>query len=72
MYDFQDVVRVCQTSTRAGLKAIHESNGAKPFRFLYMSGASVPRDQAEKPKMLADYLLMRVGRCSPLVIALSW
>jgi hypothetical protein len=60
MYAFQDVVRVCQTSTMAGLRAIHESNGAKPFRFLYMSGANVPRDPTEKPKMLAEYSLMRV------------
>lgn len=62
MYDFQDVVRVCQTSTMAGLKAIHESNGAKPFRFLYMSGSSVPRDPTERPKMMADYILMRLWR----------
>ncbi|KAK6955647.1 hypothetical protein Daesc_003289 [Daldinia eschscholtzii] len=46
-YDFEEVKRVCQTSTIAGLRAMHESGVSKPFRFLYMSGAAAERDRGK-------------------------
>lgn len=61
MYDFKDVVRVCQTSTIAGLKAINESKGSKLLRFIYMSGSAAERDQTKTPRMMGQYLLMRVS-----------
>jgi hypothetical protein len=58
---FDEVTRVCQTCTLAGLRAMVESSPAKPFRFLYMSGFSAERDQTKTPAILAAYCLMRVS-----------
>lgn len=62
--DFEVVKRVCQTSTLAGINAIHQAGPAKPFRFLYMSGAAAERDQTKTPRFLPQYLLMRVRQSS--------
>jgi hypothetical protein len=34
--------------------------GAKPFRFLYISGSNTIRDQNKKPLFMGDYILVRV------------
>lgn len=60
--DFAEVKRVCQDCTLAGFKAIYEAGPARPFRFLYFSGDGVPTDpNAAKPKILGDYMMMRVS-----------
>ncbi|KAL1892776.1 hypothetical protein Sste5346_006859 [Sporothrix stenoceras] len=60
-FPFEEVRRVCQTSTLAGLRALHASRGAKtsPFRFVYMSGIAAERDQTKKPPFKPEYSLMR-------------
>ncbi|KAI1341755.1 putative nucleoside-diphosphate-sugar epimerase [Xylariaceae sp. FL0016] len=58
-YEPDEVKRVCQTSTLAGLRAMHDAGLAKPFRFLYMSGAAAERDQTKTPKYYPEYCLMR-------------
>lgn len=58
---WDEVKKVCQTNTMAGMEAIHGAGINKPFRFLYMSGAAAPRDQTQKPRFMADYGLMRVS-----------
>ncbi|KAI1471667.1 NAD(P)-binding protein [Daldinia caldariorum] len=58
-YDFEEVKRVCQTSTIAGLKAIHESGISKSFRFLYMSGIAAERDRAKPVQYQSEYTYMR-------------
>lgn len=42
-----------------------EAGVARPFRFLYMSGANAERDQTKKPWLLGDYSLMRVRYSFP-------
>ena len=59
-YRWEEVVRVCQTSTMNGLRAIHDAGTAKPFRFIYMSGVAAERDQTKTPSFKAKYSLMRV------------
>jgi hypothetical protein len=59
-------VRICQTSTLVGLKAMYNSGVAKPFRFLYMSGVAAERNRNKEPFMTAEfmtaeYLWMRVS-----------
>lgn len=69
-YPFEEVKRICQTGTLAGLRAIHEAGSRKPFRFLYMSGIAAERDQTKTPKFKPEYSLMRVskgGERSPLM-----
>jgi len=66
-YAFDEVKRVCQTSTVAGLKAMYEAGPAKPFRFMYMSGYAAERDQTKTPRFLPEYCLMR-GQTENLVI----
>lgn len=63
MYDFAEVRRICHTSTIAGFQAMIDSELAKPFRFVYMSGAGIDRDQAKQPSpsFMAPYMLMRVS-----------
>ena len=58
------VVRVNKEYTLAGLQAIGEARGTRSsvFRFMYMSGDGVPRDQSKKPAVMGDYMLMRVCR----------
>ncbi|KAK0707453.1 hypothetical protein B0H67DRAFT_647638 [Lasiosphaeris hirsuta] len=58
-YAFEDVKRICQTSTLAGFRAMADAGPARPFRFLYMSGSAAERDQTKRPIVLAEYLLMR-------------
>ncbi|KAI1473805.1 NAD(P)-binding protein [Daldinia eschscholtzii] len=58
-YDFEEVKRVCQTSTIAGLRAMHESGVSKPFRFLYMSGAAAERDRGKPVRYQPEYSYMR-------------
>ncbi|KAI8960899.1 hypothetical protein F5Y11DRAFT_349101 [Daldinia sp. FL1419] len=58
-YDFEEVKRVCHTSTLAGLKAMHESGVSKPFRFLYMSGAAAERDRGRPVRYQPEYSYMR-------------
>jgi uncharacterized protein YbjT (DUF2867 family) len=58
---FEDVVRVCQTSTLAGMRAMVEAREGKKFRFLYMSGLQAERDQSKRPRVMGEYVLMRVS-----------
>lgn len=59
---WDEVVRVNQEYTLAGLEAITDARGTRSsvFRFMYMSGDGAPRDQSKKPAYMGDYLLMRV------------
>ncbi|KAI2463331.1 NAD(P)-binding protein [Annulohypoxylon bovei var. microspora] len=70
MYDFEEVKRICQTCTLAGLNAIYESGVSKPFRFLYMSGAATERDQTKTPRFQPQYSLMR-GDTETKMLALA-
>jgi hypothetical protein len=59
--------KICLDYTVAGIETITKlprANSAKPFRFLYISGAKTERDQTKKPWVLGDYCLMRVGSSS--------
>lgn len=58
-YPFEEVVRICQTSTLSGMKAFHETNPAPEFRFLYM-GDPFEADSEKKPPFMIEYLQMRV------------
>ncbi|KIH87670.1 hypothetical protein SPBR_05245 [Sporothrix brasiliensis 5110] len=62
-YPFDEVRRVCQTSTLAGLRAIYAARGGStktsPFRFMYMSGIAAERDQTKTPSFKPEYTLMR-------------
>ncbi|KAI1139869.1 putative nucleoside-diphosphate-sugar epimerase, partial [Hypoxylon sp. FL0543] len=69
-YDFEEVKRVCQTSTLAGLKAMHESGLSTPFRFMYMSGAASERDPAKTPRFHPEYSRMR-GETETKVLSLA-
>ncbi|KAI1178856.1 NAD(P)-binding protein [Nemania sp. FL0916] len=69
-YEFDEVKRVCQTSTLEGMRAIHGAGPVSPFRFLYMSGIAAERDQTKTPKRLAQYCLMR-GETENQVLALA-
>lgn len=60
-FPWEEVKRVCQESTIAGMKAMHEAGLNKPFRFLYISGMTAERDQTKKPSWMAEYALMRVS-----------
>ncbi|KAF3071122.1 putative nucleoside-diphosphate-sugar epimerase protein [Daldinia childiae] len=70
MYDFEEVKRICQTSTIVGFKAIHESGVSKPFRFLYMSGAAAERDPEKAVRFQPQYSYMR-GETENQVLALA-
>jgi hypothetical protein len=59
-YEFDEVKRICQTSTIAGLRAMHEAGPVVPFRFLYMSGVAAERDPTKTPKFMPQYCSMRV------------
>ncbi|KAF8206153.1 hypothetical protein K438DRAFT_1816669 [Mycena galopus ATCC 62051] len=56
---FDEVTRVCQGFTLAGLSALRDAGVGRPFRYIYMSGSSGERDQSKKPYVLAEYSLMR-------------
>lgn len=64
-YNFSDVERICQEWTMAGLEAMYSADTVKPFRFLYMSGRGVERDQSKPRSFLSQYSLMRVGLYYP-------
>ncbi|KAJ7682450.1 putative nucleoside-diphosphate-sugar epimerase [Mycena polygramma] len=53
-FPFEEVTRICQTSTLAGLQAIHDAGVHQPFRFIYMSG-----DQTKAPSWVKEYNIMR-------------
>lgn len=60
---WDEVQRVNRDYTLAGLQAIAEARRSRnsSFRFLYMSGLTVPRDMSKKPMVHGDYLLLRVS-----------
>ena len=65
-YPFDEVRRICQTITLAGLRAMHAARGTAtskttPFRFMYMSGIAAERDQTKSPRFKPEYSLMRVS-----------
>jgi hypothetical protein len=64
-YKWEDVKRVCQTSTMEALRAIHSAGPAKPFRFVYMSGVLIARDPAKKSFFQGRYGDMRVRTDTP-------
>jgi hypothetical protein len=57
---FEEVSKICLDYTVTGLATICPL-GAKPFRFLYISGSNTTRDQTKKPLFMADYTLMQVS-----------
>ncbi|KAF7374666.1 putative nucleoside-diphosphate-sugar epimerase [Mycena sanguinolenta] len=67
---FEEVRRVCHTSTLVGLRALHDAGLARSFRFIYMSGFAAERDQSKKPHMMASYILMR-GETENAVLAFA-
>lgn len=60
-YAFDEVTRICQTCTLAGIRAMVEAGQKRPFRFLYMSGQNSERDQSKRPVLLPAYCKMRVS-----------
>ncbi|KAJ4288466.1 hypothetical protein N0V90_011701 [Kalmusia sp. IMI 367209] len=58
-HPWEEVVRVCQTSTMVGLRTMYEAGVGKPFRFVYMSGIAAERDQTKTPSFRPKYSLMR-------------
>ncbi|MCJ1395203.1 hypothetical protein MMC18_008086 [Xylographa bjoerkii] len=74
--DFDEVRRVCQTYTLAGLQAMlkaHSEGGSRdapPFRFLYMSGSASERDPTKTPSFMPQYTLMR-GETENQVLAFA-
>ncbi|KAF2442989.1 hypothetical protein P171DRAFT_416292 [Karstenula rhodostoma CBS 690.94] len=69
-YAWEEVVRVCQTSTLVGLRAMHEAGLGKPFRFIYMSGIAAERDQSKTPSFKPKYSSMR-GDTESQILALA-
>ncbi|KAJ4360075.1 uncharacterized protein N0V89_000634 [Didymosphaeria variabile] len=69
-FPWDEVVRVCQTSTLAGLRAMHSAGLASPFRFIYMSGIAAERDQTKTPSFKPQYSLMR-GETENQVLAFA-
>ncbi|KAF8206152.1 hypothetical protein K438DRAFT_2013944 [Mycena galopus ATCC 62051] len=67
---FDEVTRVCQGFTLAGLSALRDAGVGRPFRYLYMSGSTCERDQSKKPYILAEYSLMR-GETENRVLAFA-
>lgn len=65
-YAFEEVTRICQTCTLAGIGAMVEAGQKRPFRFLYMSGQNSERDQSKRPVLLPAYCKMRVSFASLL------
>lgn len=65
----EEVRKICVDYTMAGLEtlaALPRDAGARPFRFIYTSGAKSERDQQKKPWILAEHVLMRVRIPLPL------
>jgi hypothetical protein len=61
--DFEKVRQICHDYTLIGLKTMAQvrENTTTPFRFIYMSGSAAERDQTKKPRLMSQYLLMRVS-----------
>lgn len=57
---FEQVEKICLDYTANGLKTM-AAIGNKPFRFIYTSGANVNRDQTVRPRIMADYGVLRVS-----------
>lgn len=57
--DFSDVTTICYDYTMNGLANMAAHVG-KPFRFIYVSGVTVERDQEKTLPFLSEYRLMRV------------
>ncbi|CEI60167.1 hypothetical protein FVEN_g6351 [Fusarium venenatum] len=51
--------RICLDDTLSGLENMVKFSVKKPFRFIYMSGADVERDQTKTPPLVPEYFLMR-------------
>ncbi|KAJ6512994.1 putative nucleoside-diphosphate-sugar epimerase [Mycena sanguinolenta] len=66
---FDEVKRVCYTSTLVGLSAFRDA-GVGPFRFIYMSGVGAERDQSKTPPWMPEYALMR-GETENRVLAFA-
>ncbi|KAJ5519984.1 hypothetical protein N7463_000437 [Penicillium fimorum] len=58
-FDFAEVRRICQDSTKLGFEAMYEAGLARTFRFMYLSEQGTPRDPTERPIIMADYQIMR-------------
>lgn len=61
---FAEVRKICLDYTLTGIETIAQlprDSASKPLRFIYTSGAKAQRDQSQKPWILGDLLLMRVG-----------
>ncbi|KUJ07722.1 NAD(P)-binding protein [Mollisia scopiformis] len=56
--DFAYVTKICSDYTINGLKNM-AAVANKPFRFVYVSGVTIERDQSKSLTFLADYRLMR-------------
>ncbi|MCJ1384882.1 hypothetical protein MMC17_008000 [Xylographa soralifera] len=76
-FEFDEVRRVCQEHTLAGLQAMlkaHSEGGnhdiPRPFRFMYMSGTAAERDQNKTPSYMPQYSLMR-GETENQVLAFA-
>ncbi|KAJ7221287.1 hypothetical protein GGX14DRAFT_514329 [Mycena pura] len=67
---FDEVKRVCYTSTLVGLSALHDAGLARPFRFIYMSGIAAERNQSKTPAVMPEYSLMR-GETENRVLAFA-
>ncbi|KAK7740891.1 hypothetical protein SLS62_010949, partial [Diatrype stigma] len=67
-YTKEEIRRVCLESAVAGIDVMCQAGPAKPFRFLYMSGAGAERDQSKRPKVMAEYSLLR-GEAESEVLA---
>ncbi|KAL1868539.1 hypothetical protein VTK73DRAFT_3631 [Phialemonium thermophilum] len=57
--DWNTVRAICHESPLRFLEAMETVEKAKPFRFLYMSGALGERDQTKKPWMMPEYAHLR-------------
>ncbi|EMR66325.1 putative nucleoside-diphosphate-sugar epimerase protein [Eutypa lata UCREL1] len=60
-YTKEEIRRVCLESAVAGIEIMCQAGPAKPFRFLYMSGAGAERNQSKRPKVMPEYSLLRVS-----------
>ncbi|KAH9907826.1 NAD(P)-binding protein [Xylariomycetidae sp. FL2044] len=67
LYAMEDVKRICLTSTLAGFRAMLDAGVAKPFRFMYLSGATVDRDLTKKSRYNVEYMHTRAETENQLV-----
>ncbi|KAF7374665.1 Succinate-semialdehyde dehydrogenase [Mycena sanguinolenta] len=69
-FTFDEVKRVCYTSTLVGLNVLRGAGVGRPFRFIYMSGIAAERDQSKTPPFMPEYCLMR-GETENRVLAFA-